>query len=247
MSGDTQTSTPPGRSSFAALILGLSLIASAAIWSAAFYRAKALDNTMGVTGSVRKRVSSDVVKWTSGFTRTTTVDQMGAMNERMKTDLAAVLAFLGSRGIAEKDVTISPLSVEPIFRGGDGSPSEYTLRQTIQLSSGDVAGVTQIAKDASSLMSEGILFATQSLEYYVSNLPELRVQMLAGAIQDARARATAIAEASGGRLGRLRSASAGVTQVLQVNSMEISDYGAYDTSTIEKEVVATVRASFVLK
>jgi hypothetical protein len=28
--------------------------------------------------------------------------------------------------------------------------------------------------------------------------------------------------------------------------MEISDYGAYDTSTIEKEVVATVRATFIL-
>jgi hypothetical protein len=39
----------------------------------------------------------------------------------------------------------------------------------------------------------------------------------------------------------------GVVQVTQPNSVDISDYGNYDVSTIEKEVMITVRASFSLK
>jgi hypothetical protein len=36
-------------------------------------------------------------------------------------------------------------------------------------------------------------------------------------------------------------------QVLKVNSTDVSDYGAYDTSTIEKEVMVTITAVFNLK
>ncbi len=39
----------------------------------------------------------------------------------------------------------------------------------------------------------------------------------------------------------------GVVQVLPPSSTEVSDYGAYDTSSIEKEVMVTVKASFRLR
>lgn len=229
-----------------ALILGVSLVASAAIWSLTFYRAKALENSLSVTGSVKQRITSDVVKWTSSFSRTSAMTQMKDAAGWMEADLAKVIVFFSTHGIAEADLTVSPLSIEPMYRS-DGGPAEFTLRQTVRLQSSDVERVTKIAHDASSLMGEGVFFSTQSLEYYYSKLPELRIQMLSGALQDARARADAIAQSSGSRVGRLKSASVGVTQVMQVNSTEVSDYGAYDTSTIEKEVTATVRAAFALR
>jgi hypothetical protein len=37
-----------------------------------------------------------------------------------------------------------------------------------------------------------------------------------------------------------------VVQVLPVNSVDVSDYGSYDTQNIEKEISVTVRAAFVL-
>lgn len=231
----------------AALILGAGLVASALVWSATFYRVKAFDNALVTTGSVRKRISSDAVKWTGSFARTATLAGLPEGNARMKSDLSAVTRYLTGHGIDEANVTVSPITIEPIWKGPDSGPAEFTLRQTIQLHSNDVVGVTAIAKESSGLMNEGVLFSTLSLEYTYTKLPELRIEMLTGALEDARARAGAIAEASGARLGRLKSASAGVVQVLQINSTEVSDYGAYDTSTIEKDVVATVRASFLLR
>jgi hypothetical protein len=48
-------------------------------------------------------------------------------------------------------------------------------------------------------------------------------------------------------VGSIRSASMGVVQVLSPQSIEISDYGSYDTSSVEKEVMVTVKAAFSLR
>jgi hypothetical protein len=39
----------------------------------------------------------------------------------------------------------------------------------------------------------------------------------------------------------------GVVQVMPIGAVEISDYGSYDTSGIEKEVMITVKTVFGLK
>ena len=45
--------------------------------------------------------------------------------------------------------------------------------------------------------------------------------------------------ATGGSLGGLRSVDVGVFQVTAPNSTEVSDYGVYDTSTLDKDVTGT--------
>jgi hypothetical protein len=67
---------------------------------------------------------------------------------------------------------------------------------------------------------------------------------MAAASADARARAEKIAHSTGCKLGVLRDAQMGVLQVTRPDSTETSDYGMYDTSTIEKDVQAVVTATF---
>jgi len=45
----------------------------------------------------------------------------------------------------------------------------------------------------------------------------------------------------------LKSADMGVFQVTAVNSVDVSDYGSYDTSAFEKQITAVVRRSFLYK
>ena len=56
-----------------------------------------------------------------------------------------------------------------------------------------------------------------------------------------------IATAGGNSVGAIKSASSGVVQVLAPNSVEVSDYGQYDTSKIDKEIMVTVKATFEIK
>jgi hypothetical protein len=231
-----------------ALIIGLSIIISASIGSYTFYKVKSLDNALSVTGSARKRVTSDIVKWVGTFSRTVPVDSLKRGYQQMGRDLKLVLDFYKKNGIDPKTLIISPVSLEqPWIYGDRQSPREYILKQTVEIQSNDIQKITELSKNFQELVDNGVAFSTQSLEYYYSKLPELRVSLLTEAMNDAKARAEKIAQSTGQKVGSLRSASMGVVQVLAPNSTEVSDYGTYNTSTIEKEVMVAVRATFVLK
>jgi hypothetical protein len=228
--------------------LGLSLIISTIIVANTLSRIKAAGNTLTVTGSVREQVTSDVVKWTAAFSRTTVNRDVKQANTLLEGDLRAVREFLKARGVREGDFTLSPVTLQSQVRWEGGKAvEELSLRRTVHIESGDVGRITQLAGEANDLMQQGVLFATERLEYYYSGLSDLRVRLMSGAIEDARTRAQTIAESSRAKLGKIRSVSAGVVQVLQPQSTEVSGAGAYDTSTIEKEVMATAHATFALR
>ncbi len=128
-----------------------------------------------------------------------------------------------------------------------GAPKRYTLQQTVTVDSTDVQKITNASKNAQELINQGVLISINPVQYYYSGLAEARVNLLGEAIKDAKARAGEIAKSNGQRVGKLKTASSGVVQVLSPNSVEVSDYGSYDTSTIEKDVMVTVRASFIVR
>jgi hypothetical protein len=64
------------------------------------------------------------------------------------------------------------------------------------------------------------------------------------AMQDAKFRAESMTKAVGGSLGALVNVKAGPIQITTPDSTMTSDYGSYDTSTIEKTVSATVSVTF---
>ena len=229
--------------------MGASLIISAWIVSNTFYSIRALDNVISVTGSARLEVTSDSAKWTTSISRTNiTTSTLSQGYTNIANDLSVVKAFFAKNGIDESQLTISPVQMSEQYDYNQNNTANqvkhYQLMQTISIASKDVHAITALAKQTGDVASKGIIFSTGSLEYYYSKLAELRVNLLSAAIGDAKARATKIAESGGEKVGALRSASSGVVQVLPSNSVEVSDYGTYDTSDITKEVMVTVKATF---
>jgi len=230
-----------------ALILGLSLIAAASIASATFYAVKSFDNALSVTGSAKQRIVSDSVKWVGSFTRSVPVSELKSGYGQIDQDAKAVVAYLKGEGLSDAAVVVSPVMLEEPYKYNPGMAQEYTLRQTVEVRSEDVQKIAALAKDVRPLVDKGLIFSTQSLEFYYTKLPELRVELLSAAVKDAQDRAAKIAASTGKGVGNLKAASMGVVQVLPINSTDVSDYGAYDTSSIEKEVMVTVKTTFVLK
>ena len=56
-----------------------------------------------------------------------------------------------------------------------------------------------------------------------------------------------ISSSSNKTVDTVKSVTMGVVQVMPVGAVEVSDYGSYDTSGIEKEVMITVKTIFSLK
>jgi len=229
-----------------ALILGLSLVLSAVIASTTFYKLRSMDY-LTTTGSAKKAVVSDKVKWSSNITRAVKESTIKDGYVKMEADLKEVKAFLTKSGIEETSIDVSPIYMNEVWEQNPGPEKKYNLTQNIEIQSTDVEKISQLAKNTSEIIQKGIFISANPPEYYYSKLPEARVELLADAVGDAKARAQQLAVAGGKKIGVLKSASSGVVQVLAPNSIDISDYGMYDTSKINKEIMVTVKASFEIK
>jgi hypothetical protein len=229
-------------------IMGVCLIISATIWATAYYN-KDSSNSLSVTGSASKEVVSDSAKFSGSFSRIIKISNLKSGYDQMASDLKIVKNFLKAQGMDDKDVTISTVSMNENYNYNNGNQTEkeYILNQQVEVSSSDVNKITSLAQNTQELINSGIIFSTNPVEYYYTKLPDLRVSLLSDAIKDAKARAEKMAEATGKKVGDLKSAASGVVQVLSSNSLEVSDYGTYDTSKINKNVMVTVRAAFGLK
>lgn len=220
----------------------------AVIVGGVFYLNKTTDtDALTVTGSARKEVTADTVLWRTAISRTVTYPELKSGYAQMATDVTTVKNFLAANNVSDTAITIQPVTMNEEWNNNGPVAQElkrYTLTQAIEIKSADVTGITALAQRVGELINKGVLFQSYGLEYYYTNLAELRVEMLADAVADAKARAKSMAKAGGQRVGSLQSASSGVVQVLSRGSVEVSDYGSYDTSKIEKDVMVTVRATF---
>jgi len=227
------------------LIMGLSLILSTVIAVSVYYVTRTSDDVLSVTGSTKVSVKSDLAKWTIDYSRVVSNISIKVGYEQMAKDLAVVKAYFKKQGIEESVLTVSPVFMDQSYDyNKPAAEREFTLRQTIALSLNDVEKMTTIAKNTKEIVDGGVIFSPRPVEYYYTNLPKLRVDLLSDAVKDAKDRAVKLTESTGRSVGPLRNASSGVVQVLPENSLEISDYGTYDTTTINKEVMMTVRVSF---
>lgn len=231
----------------ASAVLGLGVFAAAAIGSLTFYNIRAMDNTLAVTGSATETVKADSAKWTVSVNRSVYESDIASGQRAVASDIKAVTAFFDKGGIAKENILTTPVSVDQDYSSDTNAPRRYSVHEQVTVSSNDPSLIDTLSEQIGSLVAQGVVVSAGQPEYYVSDLSKLRVSLIGKAIEDARARAESIAKSTGQSVGALKSASSGVVQVMAPNSVDVSDYGSYDTSTIDKQVMVTARATFFLK
>jgi hypothetical protein len=232
-------------------MLGLSV----AIVVGAFLASNAIkesrsDSDITVTGSARKPITSDLVQWKGSVTAENSNLQTAVAD--LKKNVDRLKAFVATNGAGVK-LELAPISSEPLTyerTNADGSRTTipaWRVRQRVEVSSDQVQAVTTLAgKTAENMLSNGIPFEAE-LSYLYTKLADLRIQMLEEATSDAKKRAEVIAKGAGVGIGAPRNARVGVFQITAKNSPSVDDYGAFDTSSIEKEITAVVSVAFGLK
>ncbi len=128
-----------------------------------------------------------------------------------------------------------------------GEITGYSLSQQIEVRSNEVQKIAQIAREATELINQGILIESGTPQYYYTAIGDLKIEMLGEAAKDAKERAERIASSTGNSIGSVRSARMGVMQITAADSTDVSDYGVYDTSTIDKDMTAVVNISFAVR
>lgn len=231
------------------VVLGVALIAG--LWILGINIAnRGANNTITVTGSASQDVKADEATWRIDIRRTAYVGGTAAVYAQVARDAATVKSYFDGQKLASSTVDESVISTDEDYKQDQSAPTTYTVHETVTIQTTDVDAIDRLSRQlgaVSSKVAADTLISPEPPEYYVSSLPQLRVSLVGKAIQDARARAEEIAKSGSTMVGALESASSGVVQVLAPNSTDVEDYGSYDTSTIQKQVMVTAHASFYVR
>ncbi len=234
----------------AALLLALGLVGAA--WIAGshamgFVNARA---TITVTGSAKKAIRSDTAVWRGSFSAQSPL--IRTAYRELEAGQRQVRAYLVRQGFADTVLVFSQIQTMTLYQRAPngmetGQIEGYRLRQTVEIRSRDVTGIAELSRGSTVLIEQGVRFESMPPEYLYTGLADLKVEMLAAATRDARARAEEMAKNSGSKIGRLRSARVGVFQVTPEYSTMVSDYGINDTSSLAKDITSVVSVSFEIR
>ena len=202
-----------------------------------------------VTGSARTAVTADRAVWR--IDAYAQADQVAGAVTEVDRSLAAVDAFLRAGGLSDEHITVDGLSTNVNYRWTDqGMTSEimsFSASRTLTVRSDDVELIDRLNRTFGSVLETGVNLTNYRPEYLISDLTTLRPQLQASAVADAVTRAEAMLSVVGGEIEAVVSIRSGPLQISAPDSVDVSDYGMYDTTTISKTVTATVAVTFIAR
>lgn len=231
--------------------IAIATIASSIIFSKGFLKIIQFNRqVITVTGSAQKQIKSDYIIWSGSFSRREA--DMATAYKKLAEGLDKVKKYLLTKGVNEKEIIISQVSTIKIYKknekGNDTNDIQwYVLSQNVEIRSKEVDKITEISRESTELINQGVEFESGAPSYFYTKIDELKLEMLAKASENAKQRAENMVRAAGNRVGFMRSAKMGVFQITPVTSTDVSDWGENDTSSLDKKVMAVVTASFAIE
>lgn len=240
MSSDVRDGSALG----AALVLGVCAILAAVTFGMFFYHARSDRQTIQVTGAATERFSSDVVKWSITLSRQVGTGELPRGYSLLRDDVDRVRDRLGRAGVGEEAVGVQPVNARPSY-DNRGNRDGFVVDQRLYVVAEEGGeAVESLALDPGELVAGGTVLESSMLEYFYSEIDSLKHELLARATADARRRAEEIAGGSDLEIEGIVSARAGVFQITEPWSTEVSGFGMHNTSTRDKEITVTVHATF---
>jgi len=229
------------------LAVGVAVVLTAHTVAGTIRDVKRTNDVVSVTGSARKPISSDLVRWSllvAGEART----EAGAAR-LLRRESAVTVTFLRAAGLAAGEIQPAVVESDTIVTQlpHHRTRTRYRVSQELDVSTRRLDVVAAAATRVGDLIARGLDVAAQPLEYISTDLEQAKLDALVAATSEARHRAEILVKGLGGKLGAMRSSTLGVYQITPRFSTEVSDYGISDTSSREKDVTAVVSATFAVK
>lgn len=202
-----------------------------------------------VTGSAKVTATADKTVWT--LNSQASAPSQSSSVTKVEEGISALKNYLMKGGVPTDAIELGAVSTYPNYEYVNGNATgrvlSYQGNRTLTVRSTDVALVKKLSDGIGSLLQTGVNISNYGPNYYVSNLAELRPDLLAAAMKDAKVRAEAIMKSTGGKLGNPLTVKSGPTQVTSPDSTDTAAGGYYDTTTIDKSISITVTVLFKTK
>jgi uncharacterized protein len=241
------TSRPQLFGMLGGLFLAAGLVLSSMLATTTWLEVKNLQ-FVTVKLSRHKNIESDLVIWQGNFSGEA-AELLNAQHA-LRANRVKVEQFLTAGGIT--NVVFTPINIEEI-KGSLKDPSGWVqqrttglrLSQSVRVESGEIDQLDKL--DTAPLVEQGLIFTTEMPQFIYTKAGEAKVEMLADATKDARARAEQIATQGGRKIANMHDADMGVFQITLRNATRTSWEGESDTGSRQKTITAVVMAIFLLK
>lgn len=228
------------------VVLGVCIILASLVFGVFFYLSRAEQKTVRVVGAATARTGSDVAKLRIALARSVGPQEVRNGYREIGRDVSVLVKQLSETGFEAGEIQINPASAYQNYNQ-QGGVTGYTVQQSVVVTSRSVDTLQALALRPDRVLDLGIMLQSLQIEYFSSNLDEIKKSLLAEATADAEKRAEEIVKGFGMTIESIESARAGVFQITEPYSTEVTDYGIYNTSTREKEITVTVAATFVVE
>ncbi len=236
------------------IIFSIAIIVSSIFLGKAYVDRNKTEGKIQITGLGKTDFTSDLIVWEGKF-QAENIDLKQAYLTLEK-DKELIKQYLTEKGVSLSNLVFSAVETKQKTKtnyGKDGNYageefSGYQLTQSIQIESKEVGKIENISREVTELLNKGIQLYSESPRYYYTKLADLKIEMISKATEDARVRAEKIAEFSGGKLGKLKSAKMGIFQITGQNSKENHSWGGtFNTSSKEKTASITIKLVYKIK
>ena len=231
------------------IVFSVALVVAAAVLGFQVRQVGGGRETISVKGLAEKPVRADRAEWRVVIqVKGDTIPDALAKLRRERPQLDG---FLARAGFDQAALADSSESVEPNYEQVEGRNGNmrsvqqgHIARQTVTIGTADIAKIQAASRAIVQFEAEGHPVHYGEPQYLVSNLEEVKMSLIAAAMQNSRTRASEFAKSGDVQVGRMRSASQGAFYILAAGAdQDVSDWGgAYDKSTVDKiaRVVVTV-------
>jgi len=231
-------------------IITAGIIASALILGSFFYQAISDQSTIKVVGISKRAFRADKLKWSLTFESHVGRNELEKGYLEMEKKLNDFKEEIEAVGISAEQFNVQPTTVDKeygyinengnsrrIFKG-------YHLRQYLFLVTEDIEKVEDLVLNPLKLYKKNIIINASNLEYFYSNIDQLKKDIIAEATINAQERAEKMLENTDLKLGKVNSMRSGIFQITEPYSTDASSMGIYNTSSRDKEISVTAHVVF---
>ncbi|MES2906611.1 MAG: SIMPL domain-containing protein [Pseudomonadota bacterium] len=240
--------------SIAAAIFGglvaLGLLGAGYFVSNTLYKAKFASNVVTVRGFAERDAKADLGTWQFSFSLTG--DVLSEVYNKVSDSEKTVKKFLTDKGLKVEDIGTGKVAVTDLladqYRSTPVTTGRYILKDTITVRTLQVDKIDEASRDLNTLIQQGIVLASNNVDYQFTKLNDVKTDMLREATQNARAAAQQFANDAGSKVGAIQSASQGYFSISSRDqSSDNSEGSAVErTSTIDKKVRVVVTLTYYL-
>lgn len=236
------------------LVIGMAAVLSVWLLGRAYNYKFRTSETVAVVGLAEVDFTSDLIVWEGSFSRR--ADGLRDAYASLKEDENLIRSYLREKGIADSSMVFSSVDILKDYvnfydRNGNIAGNQfkgYILSQKVKIESMDIEKVEKLSREVTGLIEKGVEFNSSAPLYFYTKLANLKMNLLAKASEDAKARAETIARSSGASLGDPRKATMGVFQITGKNKNEGYSYGgAFNTIDKQKTASVTVRMEYQME